>query len=298
MTFNSFRRTTNSQKAFTLVEILVVIAIIGLLTTIILVSTVGTREKAEIAKTLQWSGNVQSLLGADAVGIWSLDENPAIHGTTIADLSGWGNNGILYTNDGATNKSVPGVVNNALSFDGVNDYVSVPNNSSLQITGELTLIFWQKLNSWACIPFNKNYSYVGEFQIVDGTNPALIHWLHGDGSYEAINSFLPALTLNVWQQIAIVRTVTPKKIYGYLNGVDSVGGKSYAKTVVADSTVLTMGQRPTNVYPCNGLIDEVHIYNRALTTAQIESQYYASLDRLLAKNLIDEQEYQQRLAMH
>ncbi|MBZ1345499.1 MAG: LamG domain-containing protein, partial [Candidatus Nealsonbacteria bacterium] len=45
----------------------------------------------------------------------------------------------------------------------------------------------------------------------------------------------------------------------------------------------------------HGLIDEVRIYNRALRAAQIEASYLAGLERLLAKDLIDEQEYQQRL---
>jgi len=47
----------------------------------------------------------------------------------------------------------------------------------------------------------------------------------------------------------------------------------------------------------NGLIDEVRIYEKALETAQVKELYYAGLDRLLAKGLIDEQEYQERLAL-
>jgi hypothetical protein len=45
----------------------------------------------------------------------------------------------------------------------------------------------------------------------------------------------------------------------------------------------------------NGFIDEVRIYATDLTASQIESQYYAGLDRLLAEGQISEQEYGQRL---
>ncbi|MDO8436136.1 MAG: type II secretion system protein, partial [bacterium] len=57
------------KKAFTLIELLVVIAIIGLLASIILVSLKGTREKARIAKSLDFSQRINHALGAYAVGI-------------------------------------------------------------------------------------------------------------------------------------------------------------------------------------------------------------------------------------
>jgi prepilin-type N-terminal cleavage/methylation domain-containing protein len=120
-------RSGSYITGFTLVELLVVIAIVGLLSTIVLVSTSGLREQAEIAKTLQWAKSIDSLLGADAVGIWNMDENPASQGTIIKDLSGWGNNGTFNTGEVGVNKSMPGVVGNAISFDGVDDYVEGPN---------------------------------------------------------------------------------------------------------------------------------------------------------------------------
>jgi hypothetical protein len=48
-------------------------------------------------------------------------------------------------------------------------------------------------------------------------------------------------------------------------------------------------------YVVNGLVDEVRIYETALTSAQIEAQYYAGLHKLLSKGLMSEEEYQERL---
>ncbi|PIV44871.1 MAG: hypothetical protein COS25_02885, partial [Candidatus Nealsonbacteria bacterium CG02_land_8_20_14_3_00_37_10] len=112
MAISSLNMTLNSsnnknQKGFTLAELLVVISILGLLASIVLVVTSGATERARIAKILQWSQSLHSLLGADVVGSWRMDENPAIHNTFITDYSGWGNNGTLITNDGSTNKAVP-----------------------------------------------------------------------------------------------------------------------------------------------------------------------------------------------
>jgi len=62
---------------------------------------------------------------------------------TIVDYSGEGNNG---TNSGAL-YSQTGKFNTALSFDGVDDYVEVPDNSSLDITDKITVEAWMKPSS-------------------------------------------------------------------------------------------------------------------------------------------------------
>jgi hypothetical protein len=66
-------------------------------------------------------------IASGLIGYWKLDENPAIHGTTIVDSSGQGNNGSLSTNNGSTNKSVTGQLGQALSFDGTDDSVNAPD---------------------------------------------------------------------------------------------------------------------------------------------------------------------------
>ena len=57
-----------------------------------------------------------------------------------------------------------------------------------------------------------------------------------------------------------------------------------------------MGCSPAS-YNMKGFIDEVRIYEKALETAQVEALYYAGLDNLLAKGLIDEKEYQERIVL-
>ncbi len=102
-----------NKKAFTLIELLVVIAIVGLISSIVLVNLKGTREKARIAKALDFSHTIQHTLGAYAVGIWRFEEI----GDTALDSSGYGNHGTIT---GATHTN--GILGSALSFDG-NDWV-------------------------------------------------------------------------------------------------------------------------------------------------------------------------------
>ena len=106
------------KSGFTLLELLIVISIIGLLSSIVLVTYPTAVEKAHIAKTLQWSASVNHLLGVDAVGVWTFDN---IQGTTVYDDSGYNNNGTIV---GAA--VVDGVMGKALNFGGSNAYVVTP----------------------------------------------------------------------------------------------------------------------------------------------------------------------------
>ena len=285
-----------NQRAFTLVEILVVIAVIGLLSSIIFATTAGSREQAQIAKTLQWSRNIQSLLGADAVGIWNLDEDPAVHDTVIADLSGWGNNGTLKTSDGATNKSVPGVVNNALSFDGVNDYVDC--GSPDDYPGIKTFEIWWNRQGMS---IDQTYHV---HRLLDGNNgdyglnltkAGRIKIIYRDAENNLSEAYYDPPSISDWYHIVGTFEDDDKaRLYvnGELKGTSNAIGDIYWS---GNYNLIIMGGSTLRYVP--GIADEARVYDRALTIAQIESQYYAGLNRLLAKNLIDKQEYRERLAM-
>jgi prepilin-type N-terminal cleavage/methylation domain-containing protein len=287
----------NKFKAFTLVELLVVIAIVGLLSTVVLVSTSGLREQAEIAKTLTWAKSIDSLLGANAVGIYNLNESPAIHGTTISDLSGWGNNGTLTTNDGATNKSAEGVVNGALSFDGVDDYAVTVESDVFDLdASDFTMEgwFWEDsgtASGWDGITLGYHYTSGAELTqtrlVVDDRNVG--------GSIIVFNYSSPAPTRQ-WNHIVVTHDISEKQFKAYLNGNPN-GSQTYTYTLDDFSpNYLKIGLSEASYY-FHGLIDEVRIYNTALTSFQIQSSYYAGLNKLLAKGLMDEVEYTERLTI-
>jgi hypothetical protein len=293
----------------------VVIAIVGLLSTIVLVSTSGLREQAEIAKTLTWAKSVDSLLGANAVGIWSLDENPALHGATIFDLSGWGNNGTLNTGSDGLDKSAEGVVNGAISFDGVDDYIDIPDNNVFDL-GPYQDKFYSAWFKADIIESNTRSIYdhrsndggnvkdllIGVLKI-DNEKRVYSAFYYGSGvSSYRLYSDIGIITEGVWYHVALV--VDRSNLMSlYLNGdlVDSANISAYEATDLSSDSNVKIGKKAyeaSGVLNFDGLIDEVRIYNTALAASQIKSQYYAGLDKLLARGLMGQQEYQKRLTLN
>jgi prepilin-type N-terminal cleavage/methylation domain-containing protein len=290
MSFNKF-------KAFTLVELLVVITIVGLLSTIVLAVTSGVSEQGRIAKGLQFSQHLQNTLGVDAVGIWNMDEASASNGTQISDISGWGNDGTLVTNNGTDSKSVPGVVNGALSFDGDGDYVDCGNDSSLNLTDMITVEVWVKVSSLATSDrivehaqwgprrgyyFNTNTTSVGFVVQCD------------DVGYGSSYYILPA---DQWVHLVGYYDGSVVGLYanGALVGTPLEGPSSISPT--DSNKILAIGSNNGTSNFWDGQIDEVRIYNAALTSAQVQSNYYVGLNRLLAKGLMNETEYNERLTI-
>ena len=112
------------NKAFTLLELLVVITIIGILSSIVIVSMSGSTDSATIAKGKAYAQQVHALLGANAVGVWNFDEG---EGDTVYDISGYGNNG---TFSGDTHFVPSDIGGHALSFDGSGDYIDCGGDMS------------------------------------------------------------------------------------------------------------------------------------------------------------------------
>ncbi len=277
-----------SQKAFTLLELLVVITIIGILSSIVIVSMSGSTDSANIAKGKAYAQQVHALLGSETVLDLNFNEgfyNTCSTGKDVCDASGYGNGGEIY-NDEATFISSP-IDGYALSFDGNNDYINIPND--LGDPSEMTIEFW---------------FYVSESDkirtqyLMDGRN---------GGNWWFLQSYSPSGTGNInfysrvivdpadwtagkWNYLVLITKSTKSAIY--INGELKATGTGLNPNIGQN---MRIGTRYTNSSYFRGNFDEISIYASTLPETEIHKRYVQGLKRLLANQAIIQAEYDQRM---
>lgn len=206
------------------------------------------------------------------IGFWRFDEGT---GTTAGDTSGYGNHGTI---SGAT--WIGGVVGNALSFDGVDDVVVVPHHSVFNIQS-FTIIAWVFPKDFVSQVYDIIY-------IIDkgGTSTDYPTWglsyggrtgkIRVDCANSAWWTTGAYLTLDTWQHLAATWDTTTVKVY--VNGVLKESSV-FAGTNPYNTRKVGIGMRDPATDPRDqyhwGYIDEVAVYNRVLTDAEIAAAYAA-----------------------
>lgn len=194
-------------------------------------------------------------------------------GTVVHDVSG---NGITGTINGAT-WTTQGKYGNALVFNGTTSYVDLGNPSALQFTGSMTLSAW--VNAAANPPDDGQIIAKGDnnsgwqFKTTPDTGPETFGVGVSPSSSSLTQRYSAATrALGTWYFVAGVYDATAQALNIYVNGVLSNG--TIAGTIPAsqfNSAVNVNIGRRTGGFYFNGMIDEVRIYNRALTQTEIQT---------------------------
>ncbi|HEY4500157.1 MAG TPA: LamG-like jellyroll fold domain-containing protein [Candidatus Paceibacterota bacterium] len=207
------------------------------------------------------------------VGYWKFDNN-------TNDSSGNNLNGTP-----AVPATYPtGKVNQAMNFNGVNQYVNLGIPTPLQITSDLSLSAWiyannVTCNTWiSCGIISKHFqtSSYGWSLFINTTLPDLFIPDFPMNGTEVTGA---ALTTGQWYHLVGVFDPLALKLRMYTNGIKT-GEVPYVRTLYNDPTVpVYIGRHPNagsgNPY-FNGYIDEVRVHNRVLTDAEISAMYNAT----------------------
>jgi hypothetical protein len=197
------------------------------------------------------------------VAAWGFNEGS---GTSVADLSGKGHTGTLSS----TSWVSTGKFGAALSFNGSSSWVTIADASDLDLTSALTLEAWVKPSAlgtaWRTVMFKERSGGIvyGLYANEDTGHPVGQVWLGSER--DALGS--PGLPLNVWSHVA--STYDGSTLRLYVNGA-LVSSTAASGSIAASTGVLRIGGN--GVWPewFAGLIDEVRVYNRALSAAEIQS---------------------------
>jgi hypothetical protein len=191
-------------------------------------------------------------------------------GTTTADLSGSGNTGTI---SGAA-WTTGGRFGNALSFDGVNDWVTIADAASVDLTSGMTIEAWvypTALSGWRTVvlkeatsPNGLAYSLYANDNVP--TRPAG-YVNRGAGGDVPVRGVVP-LVLNTWSHLAV--TYGGGSFRLYVNGTQ-VGTVALTGNIRTSTGALRIGGNSVWQEWFAGRIDEVRIYNRALTAAEISA---------------------------
>jgi chitodextrinase len=214
------------------------------------------------------------------IALYHLDE-PA-GSTTFADSSGSGNTGSC-SGSGCPTAGVAGKVGNAASFNGTSSLISVATTTALNAY-PLTVVAWFKTASTSGVVglVNKYVANSYNGYNVFLNNGSVCAWYIPDGSNYVYDGSgctfaVPGYNDNAWHQVAYVVDASGAKLY-----LDAVlkGSRAWTGTPVGPTTTqnLQLGHYPGafgGVEYYTGLLDEVRIYNSALSASDITSLYNA-----------------------
>jgi hypothetical protein len=199
------------------------------------------------------------------VGYWKMDEG---YGTTARDYSGSGNSGTL-TNMASPGTSTSGWSNNgkfnkALNFDGSDDYVTYPTTLP---TTNFSISVWFKTNasSGQTMFTSTDSTRVNGVKLrLDSTGVTKVY-------VEPNTSTVGTKAYNdgKWHQMLVSASSTETKVY-----MDGVVDKTYGAALLSGTYTFykRIGDGGAQEF-FNGSIDEVKIYNYALTASDVKTDY-------------------------
>jgi hypothetical protein len=199
-------------------------------------------------------------------------------GTTVNDTSGRNNTGTIT---GAV-RTVSGKFGTALSFDGVDDWVTVNDSSSLDLKTGMTIEAWVKptsLTGWRSVLMKENTNGLSYALYANDNDPKPAAYVRVEGEPLSDAAGGQAmLAANAWTHLTATYDGANLRIY--VNGVEA-GITPVTGSMVTSTLPLRIGGNGAWGEFFSGVIDEVRIYNRALSPGEIVSDMNTPVDSVV-----------------
>ena len=212
-------------------------------------------------------------MNSGLVGWWTFDGEDVVNGV-IRDKSGNGNHGNPINIATSTFYDV-GKVGQGGRFDGVNDYVSVSDGGNVFTSGYSSSFWFNKpssgvqgiiLGQWGAAGAG-NASWAVTVEVNNKLNVA--HYNTTDGTNFRSDT-VTTINTNKWYHV--VSVYDGSNIYFYVNGSFSSSGSIGAEPQESNYNIW-IGDSFTGLGNFNGSLDDVRIYNRALSASEVSQLY-------------------------
>ncbi len=232
------------------------------------------------------------------VAWWSFDN---VSGSTVYDEKGSYNATVSAGNEVAT---AAGRVGSAAYFDGSGKVLLAEHLGALNFSADesYTLSFWMKPDTLADVGVVTNWRQNSSSSGSTDRN-FMGAWLKANGALEyqkgadksnkwyTTSSASEAVAVGNWYNVVLVQDADAGQCYMYING-SLAATAEHTRPVGSDSTkgTIVMGSATSGVVAYRGLLDEVKLYNTALSSDTIKNNYAADTveDHLLAYYSFDE----------
>jgi hypothetical protein len=226
------------------------------------------------------------------VAYWTFDDS------TAYDSSGYEHHGVVSGNP----QIIPGMKGNAIQFDGIDDYIRVDDTDLLDTDTTMTLCLWVKpdsitsggskfISKWYSSPTEGDWLFSLSSQ--DSCDGNCVSWYMAFANYHVISADSAWVSIGPptveyffqmhdWNFVAV--TFDSGHIKAYFNGQyinESFAPYTYTSLAEYGSDDIYIGQyhrRDRPFYNFKGGLDEIRLYNRALTDDEIIALYLQVTD--------------------
>jgi len=182
----------------------------------------------------------------DYAGVWHLKD---------------GRDATDYDNDGTLSGTVTsdGIIGPAQDFDGIDDYISVPDHNSLDMASNFTLSCWVKMNNlegFRGFISKKESGSGGNYQLFKGSDNLAVRLDPRNKTMVATED--AEFAVDTWYHITMAYNATDKLVYFYKNGKPLGQPVPFEYSMIPNNNALIFGREGQDDH-LDGMLDEIEI---------------------------------------